>query len=139
MITDRLTKLTNDYIAQTDDLIQNRRPGEGIFGMPDSAKSAPCHMEYYHNMEAAVRELAGDKPDAESAEQLVRFLLTAEEAFPCSQLASWTLLAVQRLSLPLIPHIPPEKRKELGSWFGKKVPRLQRMPVQQEIYKELKK
>ena len=111
MITDRLTKLTNDYIAQTDDLIQNRRPGEGIFGLPDS----------------------------DTAEQLVRFLLAAEDSFPCSQLASWTLLAVQRLSLPLIPHLSTDAKKDLSSWFGKKVPRLQRMPVQQEIYKELKK
>ena len=139
MITDRLTKLTNDYIAQTDDLIQNRRPGEGIFGLPDSAKSAPCHMEYYKNMEAAVQEIAGDKPDSDTAEQLVRFLLAVEDSFPCSQLASWTLLAVQRLSLPLIPHLSTDAKKDLSSWFGKKVPRLQRMPVQQEIYKELKK
>ena len=138
-MTELLTQLTKDYITETDELIAARRPGEGIFGLPDSAKSAPCHMEYYNKMEAAVRELAGDEPDPETAEQLVRFLLTAEEAFPCSKLSSWTLLAVQRLSVPLIPYLSEDKRKELCVWFGKKVPRLQRMPVQQEIFKALKK
>ena len=138
-MTEKLTKLTKDYISETDDLIANRRPGEGIFGLPDHAKSSPCHMEYYNKIEAAVAEASGDKPDAGTAEQLVRFLLTAEDQFSCSQLASWTLLAIQRLSLPLIPYLSSEAKRDLYAWFGKKVPRLQRMPVQQEIYKELKK
>ena len=81
----QLIRLTKDYIAETDDLIAHRKPGEGLFGMPDSAKNSPCHMEYYHKMEAAVRELAGEEPDAETAETLVRFLLTAEDKFPCSK------------------------------------------------------
>lgn len=138
-MTEKLIQLTKDYIAETDELIANRRPGEGLFGFPDSAKNAPCHMQYYNNMETAVRELAGEEPDSSTAEQLVRFLLTAEDAFPCSQLSSWTLLAVQRLALPLIPYLSQETKKELCVWFGKKVPRLQRMPVQQEIIKALKK
>ena len=136
---DPLIKLTKDYIAETDDLIAHRKPGEGLFGMPDSAKNSPCHMEYYHKMEAAVREIAGEEPDAETAETLVRFLLTAEDKFPCSKISVWTLTALQQLSLPLIPHLSPEKKQELAAWFGKKVPRLQRLPIQQQIYKELKK
>ena len=136
---DTLINLTKDYIAETDDLIAHRRPGEGLFGMPDSAKNSPCHMDYYHKMEAAVHELAGEKPDAETAETLVRFLLTAEDNFPCSKICIWTLTALQQLSLPLIPHLAPEPKKDLAVWYGKKVSRLQRLPIQQQIYKELKK
>ena len=136
---DTLIKLTKDYIAETDELIAHRRPGEGLFGMPDSAKNSPCHIDYYHKMEATVRELAGEKPDAETAETLVRFLLTAEDNFPCSKICIWTLTALQQLSLPLIPQLAPETKKDLAVWYGKKVPRLQRLPIQQQIYRELKK
>ena len=50
---DLLKKLTEDYISATDALLENRRFGEGMFGMPDSARSSPVHMEYYNAVEAA--------------------------------------------------------------------------------------
>ena len=51
---DQIKKLTEDYISATDALLANRKFGEGVFGMPDSARSSPVHMEYYNAVEAAV-------------------------------------------------------------------------------------
>ena len=53
---DQLKKLTEDYISATDALLANRRFGEGMFGMPDSARSSPVHMEYFNAVETAVKE-----------------------------------------------------------------------------------
>ena len=125
---DQLKKLTEDYISATDALLANRRFGEGMFGMPDSARSSPVHMEYFNAVEAAVKEYVSGTPQAETTDEAVRFLLTASEEIPCNNLASW-----------MIPLMSEEKRAEMYAWFNEHVPRLQRMPVQQKIIKALKK
>ena len=136
---DLLKKLTEDYISATDALLANRRFGEGMFGMPDSARSSPVHMEYYNAVEAAVKEYLSGTPQAETTDEAVRFLLTASEEFSCNNLAGWMLIAIQNHALPLIPLMSGGKRTELYNWFNEHVPRLQRMPVQQKIIKALKK
>ena len=136
---DQLKKLTEDYISATDALLANRRFGEGMFGMPDSARSSPVHMEFFNAVEAAVKEYVSGTPQAEITDEAVRFLLTASEEIPCNNLASWMLIAVQNHALPLIPLMSEDKRAEMYVWFNEHVPRLQRMPVQQKIIKALKK
>ena len=138
-MTEKLRQLTIEYLSATDKLIANRKFGEGLFGMPDSARSSPVHTEFYNAMEATVKELAGDAPDSETAEALVRFLLTAVEKFPCSKLAEWMLLAIQNHALPLIPFLSPESKAEIFAWYNKAYPRMQRLPGQQKIAKALKK
>ena len=50
-MVDHLKKLTEDYIDKTNDLLASRKLGEGFFGMPDSAKSHPCHSEFFNAVE----------------------------------------------------------------------------------------
>ncbi len=138
-MVDHLKKLTEDYIDKTDDLLASRKLGEGFFGMPDSAKSHPCHTEYFNAVENTVKEYIAGEPDAETAEAAVRFLLTASDEYPCSNLASWMLVAIQNHALPLIPYLSKDVKAELYTWFSKHVPRLQRLPVQREIIKALKR
>ena len=138
-MTEQLKKLTENYISETDALLANRKFGEGMFGMADSARNSPIHMEYYNAVEAIIKEGLAGSLDSATADETVQFLLTAEEAFPCSTLASWMLVAIQNHALPLIPLMSKEKREELFTWFNKHVPRLQRLPVQREIIKALKK
>ena len=73
-MVDHLKKLTEDYIDKTNDLLASRKLGEGFFGMPDSAKSHPCHTEYFNAVENTVKEYIAGEPDAETAEAAVRFL-----------------------------------------------------------------
>ena len=138
-MTEKLEKMTLDYIAATEDLIAARKFGEGFFGMPDSARSSPVHMEYYNSVEAAVKELAGDEPDTATADSVVSFLLHADNDHPCSTLAQWMLIAIQNHALPLIPFMSDDARAKEYEWFNAKVPRLQRLPTQQKIAKALKK
>ena len=138
-MTDRLNQLTRNYIEATDNLVAGRKLGEGVFGMPDPARSSPVHMEYYNAVEAAVKEYLEGTPETETTDEAVRFLLTASEKLPSSNLAVWMLIAVQRHALPLIPLMSESSRREMYEWFNRHVPRLQRMPVQREIIKALKK
>lgn len=138
-MTEQLKKLTLDYISATDQLLANRRFGEGIFGMPDSVKNNPIHMEYYNAMEKAVNDYLSGSPETDLTDEAARFLLTASETLPCSTFANWMLVAIQNHALPLIPLMSDEKRTELYSWFNEHVPRLQRLPVQVKIAKALKK
>ena len=138
-MTEKLDRLTRDYLAAVEDLIANRKFGEGIFGMPDSARDSPVHTEYYAAVESAVRELAGEVPDAQTAEALVRFLLTASSSYPGNTLSEWMLVAIQTHALPLIAYLTPEVRAELSAWYNKAFPRLQRLPNQVKIGKALKK
>ena len=134
-----LDSLTRRYIAATDELIGKRKFGEGLFGMPDSAKSSPIHMEFYNAVEASVSEAAGEAPDADTADDLVKFLLKASTNYPTGSLAGWMLVAIQNHALPIIPYMSAAVREELSVWYEKAFPRLQRMPNQQKIAKALKK
>ncbi len=138
-MTDQLKKLTEDYISATDELLANRKFGEGLFGMPDPARNSPVHMDYYNAVEAAVTEYLSGSPEPETTDDAVRFLLTASEEIPCSSLAAWMLIAIQNHALQMIPLMSDEKRAEMFNWFNKHVPRLQRLPAQQKIIKALKK
>ncbi len=138
MNIEKLKDLTQRYIEETDRLIAGRKFGEGLFGMPDSARSSPIHMDYYNAVEATVKEICESEPSSETAAAVVRFLLTAERDFPCSKLAEWTLVAIQNHALLLIPKLSAAERAELYEWYKKAVPRLQRMPNQEKIAKALK-
>ena len=138
-MTEKLKKLTEDYLSAVEELIANRKLGEGIFGMPDSARDSPVHSEYYAAVGSAVRELAGETPDAQTAEALVHFLLTASSSYSGSTVSEWMLVAIQNHALPLIAYLPPDAKRELSAWYDKAFPRLQRLPNQVRIGKELKK
>lgn len=136
-MAEELRKQTEQYIAQVESLLAARKFGEGIFGMPDSAKNSPCHMEYYEAMHARVQQLVN--ADSQQAEKAVHFLLHAHTDYTCSDLASWMLLSIQQLAKDLIPLLTEESKKQLSAWYEKQYPRFQRMPAQKEICRLLKK
>ena len=138
-MTEKLKNLTLRYIEATETLIAGRKFGEGLFGMPDSARSSPVHVDYYNAVEAAVKELAGEKPDAETADELARFLLKACHDYPSNTLAQWMIIAIQNHALPIIPYMSPAAKAELAAWYNEAFPRLQRLPNQDKIAKALKK
>ena len=134
-----LKERTEEYIARVDGLLAARKFGEGVFGLPDSAKDSLCHKEYFEAVRAHVHELAASGPSEKDAADAAEFLLRAHKEYPASDLAAWMLLSVQQFAGELMPFLTKEKKKELASWYEREYPRRSRMPVQDEVLRLLRK
>lgn len=138
-ILQKITSATDEYIETTNTLIANRKFGEGIFGLNDHAKNDPCHMNYFNYIEKTVNEAVEGDISREDAEDLTEYLLKAHSELKSNNLAAWMLIVIQKLAMPLIPLLSAEKKSELLEWYTEYVPRLQRLPIQNDIVKALKK
>ena len=55
------------------------------------------------------------------------------------QMAYPMLEAVQGHALVLVPHLEPQRARELAYWYGRQYPRVRRLPIQQKLYQALEK
>ena len=136
---EKITSATDEYIETTKRLIANRKFGEGIFGFNDTAKNDPCHINYFNFIEKTINEASESGLSSENAEEIAEFLLKAHAETNCNDLAAWMLIVIQKLALQLIPLLSKAKKEDLLAWYCSYVPRLQRLPIQNDIVKALKK
>lgn len=126
--------LCEAYFETVSKVIQNTKPGEGLFGVGGPQRN-PCHMDFYEQVKAAAAEVCADDADG-----FVEALLRADADHPEQpEMVKLTLVAVQGLAEPLVPAMTPEKAKELQGWYGKQYSLLNRMPVQKNVLKALKR
>ncbi len=135
---ERITALQTLYARYEEtvrELQKNAKPFAGIFGWGDDPRNDPCHVRFYEDVGAMVDSLR-------EAEEAVRFeatcwLISAPARCAVKE-AVWFQFAAQGHGKLLIPKLTPVHRQELRELFEKAVPRRQRLPVQDEIYKLLK-
>ncbi len=128
-----MNQITEDYLETARSVIANAKPFAGAFGMKGGINDDPCHMNYYNAMKAALEEENTD------AYESVRFLLNAERSYECPRAVSFMLIAVQGLAVDLAPRLSREQKEEFRQWMDDNVPRRMRLPVQDYLYKALKK
>lgn len=128
-----MNQITEDYLDTARNVIANAKPFAGAFGMKGGINDDPCHMNYYNAMKAALEE-----EDADAYES-VRFLLNADRSYECSRSVSFMLTAVQGLAVELVPRLSLEQKEEFRQWLDDNVPRRMRLPIQDQLYKALKK
>ena len=114
------------------------RPGDGLLGFGRDPKRDPCHMEFYEAVGEAVGRMVQEGLNPAEAEDTVRFWS------PCSGGAVFRpdpamREAVQGHARTLVPLLEPETARELAAWYNKTYPRRRRLPVQNQLLKELER
>ena len=78
------------------------------------------------------------KPTQAEAEEAVRYIFEMSENFR-GKLPYWYMYAAHGFARPIIPLVSPEFAKTTRVWYNERNPRPDRMPVQREVFRLLKK
>ena len=136
-----LRKLEEIYVRYEEEVAavyRKARPADGLFGWGEDPKKDPCHMRFYEAVEAWKTAFSAELPDQETVFRAVKFLLETPEKYRNNH-CFWFMLAAQGFSRELIPHLNREQCAALLVFYDGAYPRRERLPVQKEVYKLLKK
>ena len=113
-------------------------PADGLFGFGNDPKNHPCHELFYEDIGKWTKAFLETRPDAADALTAARFLIEAPKT--CGSRESyWMMYAAQGWGRDLVNRLDTDGCAELRTLFDELYPKRDRMPVQQELYKALKK
>ena len=95
-------------------------------------------MRFYEDVEQWTKDFLAGVHEQSAVFEAVRFMLTVPTAHK-EEPSYWFMYAAQGLSREMIPRLSREQCAELWVFYDERYPRRDRMPVQKEIYKLLKK
>lgn len=130
----------NQYISDSDALYR-RTAGlktalSSVLGGGNENKRSPIHPEFYRDMERLVEQLLAAPPSPEEAEQGMKLLLAPREKGKNLVQYGW-LTAIEPLAIPLVQYTEPEVLALLWEEYGRRYPKRERMPRQQELYEAM--
>ncbi len=132
-----IRKMYEDYFEKALAAERNRKPTDGMFGIGNKPGDDPCHMEFAVKLEAALNEYAAEKPASADVRGLLAFMYSVPKSHEEPKSVYWMLLAVQGLTLQLIPLLSPEDAAVLKKGYAAQYRRWERLPVQQQVLKAL--
>ena len=134
----RIEALFDAYLQTAAELEKNRKIGDGLFGLRPGPADDPCHERFAAELETLLKECAAAKPDSGEAAEILRFLFDRADNKHMPLSAYWMLIAVQGLGRELIGLLSPEDAAGLAAFYNKRYPRRVRLPVQEQILKQLR-
>lgn len=134
----RIEALYDEYLLTAAELERNRKFGDGILGLRPGPADDPCHGRFAARLEELLKEAAAASPDSGEAARILRRLYTAPKTRDIPLSAYWMLIAVQGLGRELIGLLSPADAAGLLRFYTERCPRRARLPVQDQILKELK-
>ena len=134
----QLKEIYANYIEAAEKVEKNKSTWNGAFGLGVSTKDHPCHDAFYETVEKWSREFLANNPTREEAEAAVAYILEASEPHR-GQLTYWYMYAAHGFVRPMIALVSPEFAGRMRVWYNERNPRQDRMPVQREVFKLLKK
>ena len=133
----RLEALYAGYLKTVQELEDNRKLGEGMFGFKGGPADNPCHDRFAEDLRAMLADFAAAGPDSADVRALLESIYAAPRRFPRPRTAMWMLLAVHGLTAILIPLLEKEDAAALRKSYAAAYKRWERLPVQQQILRAL--
>ena len=134
----QLKEIYETYIANLCKVYKEAKPTDGLFGWGDDPRKDPCHMRFYEDAEKWAEAFLRSRPGNEVVYEAVRFLLETPDKYR-EKHCFWFMFAAQGLTRDMIPLLTKEQCAQLMACYDDTYPRRERMPVQKEVYKKLKK
>lgn len=133
-----LMEIYESYCKKAADVRRKASPVAGFFGMGDDPRKHYCHEAFYDAVGEWVAEFAASCPDPVRTVAAVKWILQAP-ADHRHEDVYWYMYAAHGLIRPLIPLLSEGDCKALAAWYDETFRKKERLPVQQEVYKMLKK
>ncbi len=127
------------YLAKVAQLVRDRKPGQGIFGLPGGPARDPCHTRFAEDLKTLLAAYAGEEHSPGETRELLAYIYAAPKENRDLTNAYWMLLAVHGEALPLIDGIDREAAAALAGQYALDYPRRERFPVQKQTLDALKR
>ena len=113
-------------------------PADGLFGFGNDPKNHPCHELFYEDVGRWTKAFLETRPSPQDCCEAARFLIEAPKT-RASRETYWMMYAAQGWCRELVCRLDAEGCAQLRTLFDELYPKRDRMPVQQELYRALKK
>lgn len=136
-----LQQLMERYRRYDEEAVQVRKkasPADGLFGFGNDPKNHPCHELFYEDIGKWTQAFVESGPDADQSYEAARFIIGAPKEC-ASRESYWMMYAAQGWCRELVGLLDAEGCGKLRELFDGLYPKRDRMPVQQALYKALKK
>ena len=127
------------YLAEAEKARQRAGFCDGLFGLGKDPRKAACHDDFYEYVAGWVQEFLEHDPSAAECAAAVEWIVKLASAHWEQKDTFGYLYAIHGHIMPLIPRMDREAAKEVASWYEGAYPRRKRMPVQEQVFKALKK
>lgn len=135
---EKLAALYEAYLDEFHRLERKRRPFEGVLGFGGGPQNYPCHEAFAQDLERLLNQFAAQAPSSDQVGPVLDYIYFAAPARWKSETAVyWMLLAVQGLTLDLIPLLDGAGAEALCKTYQDTYPRRQRLPVQEKVFAAL--
>ena len=138
MNMEQLKEIYEKYLAAAEKAEKNKSVWNGAFGLGVSTKDHPCHDDFYEDMEKWSRDFLAKNPSQEETEAAITYIFEMSESHR-NHLTYWYMYAAHGFTRPLIGLVSPEFAGKMRIWYNDHHPRQDRLPVQREVFKLLKK
>ena len=135
---EQLQELYAVYEPQATDAKKKSSYFASVLGTGSDHRNHPCHDQFYHAVGAVIEDFLAESPSEQEAGSVLQWLLMTA-ADHKSKPTYWYLYAIHSYAAPLIELAEPALCRQLQEQYNKAYPRIERMPVQNNIYKALGK
>ena len=133
-----LQELYEAYHAESTRVRAAASPFDGVFGFGQDPKKHPCHTLFYENVEKWTDRFVAEGSQPDTAFAAASYMVEAPAQYRQTE-SYWYMYAAMGFVLPLIPLLKKENCKRLAERLLALYPKLDWMPAQDKIFKQLKK
>ena len=133
-ILEDIQEIYRSYQEEYSQVVKKARFGEGLFGFGVGPKNHPCHTQFAERLEKCLNEADLQSADPAQIRELLAFMFDAP--LNCrgdEDPKYWMLLAVQKLTLDLIPLLAPDDARTLATKYAYDYPRHKRLELQNKV------
>ncbi|MBO4939270.1 MAG: hypothetical protein J6C98_09805 [Oscillospiraceae bacterium] len=126
------------YEQEARKAVLNAKPTDGLFGMGADPRKHPCHDQFYQDVAEWADTFEKTAPSAQAAADAVEWIIRAADSHRDEE-TYWYMYAAQVHARLLIPLMAPDRCASLVRWYDSAYPPIDRMPVQKELFRLLRK
>ena len=135
---EQLQSLYETYEQQAQAAKKKSSIFAGILGSGNDHRNHPCHDQFYQDVGKVIHSFLEESPDAAAVGPVLRWVLM-EASRHKEQVTFGYLYALHNYAEDLIALADPAECAQLYAQYNQVYPRIERMPVQQKVYKALGK
>lgn len=132
-------ELYEAYAAEAERLERERKPGQGIFGLPGGPKDHPCHEQFGLRLEALLARIAAQEPSSDELRPMLEYIYRAPREHRSPQTVYWMFQAVHGLTAALAEKLDPADARALQDEYAKTYRRWERLPAQKKVLAALER
>lgn len=129
--------LLGAYVAETERLEREKKPGDGLMGLSPGPKDDPCHDRFAQALEHLLLDIRAQAPPSGEVRDALDAIYRAPLDHPWPLSAHWMLKAVHGLTAPLTDLLTAEDARALYDAYTRDYPRWDRLPSQKQALRAL--